>query len=105
VEYILRGGSAQNNQLQADAAAYNIILPPDLDQPADCRIWAQHWPAVDLFMRCMTQWRATSGGVVGLDYGVVLEMARLYGTPDLPATMEDLQVMEVHARDLINERS
>lgn len=56
-------------------------------------------------MRCLTQWRATSGGVVGLDYGVVLEMARLYGTPNLRETMEDLQVMEVHARDLINERS
>jgi hypothetical protein len=33
----------------------------------------------------------------------VLQMANLYQTPNLPEVMEDLQVMEIHARELLNE--
>jgi hypothetical protein len=57
-------------------------------------------------MRCMTQWRCGASGVVGLDYGVVLKMASLYQiTEDLARVMEDLQTMELHARDLINKEA
>ena len=40
---------------------------------------------------------------MGLDYGVVLQMASLYQIQDLTRVMEDLQIMELHARDLINK--
>jgi hypothetical protein len=40
---------------------------------------------------------------LGLDYGVVLQMASLYQIQDLARVMEDLQIMELHARDLINK--
>jgi hypothetical protein len=43
--------------------------------------------------------------VIGLDYGVVLQLARLYGIRDPGATLEELQVMELHARDLINKQA
>jgi hypothetical protein len=57
-------------------------------------------------MRCMTQWRCGASGVVGLDYGVVLQMASLYQiTEDLARVMEDLQTMELHARGLINKEA
>jgi hypothetical protein len=53
----------------------------------------------------MTQWRASGNGVIGLDYGVVLQLASLYGIRDPATTLEELQVMELHARDLINKQA
>ena len=37
-----------------------------------------------------------------MDYGVVMDMGNLYEVPNLPRVMEDLHIMELHARDLIN---
>lgn len=103
MEHLLHGGSSVNDELLSDAAAAGITLPENLTKPKDCALWAEHWPAVELFMRCATQWRSGANGVLGLDYGVVLQMARLYQIQDLAVVMEDLQVMELHARELINK--
>ena len=105
MEHLLHGGSSVNNELLADAAAAGITLPERLTKPKDCIVWADHWPAVELFSRCMTQWRSGANGVLGLDYGVVLQMASLYQMQDLARVMEDLQIMELHARDLINREA
>ena len=93
-------------QLQADAARYGVILEPHHLAPVDCRVWAELWPVVSLFQRSQTQWRATSSGVVGLDYGPVLgQLAQLLGvTVDLQL-LDDLQTMELHAREKINRKA
>jgi hypothetical protein len=103
VEHLFHGGSGVNDELLADAAAAGITLPERVTKPKGCTIWTEHWPAVELLARCVTQWRTGGNGVVGLDYGVVLQMASLYQIQDLARVMEDLQIMELHARDLINE--
>lgn len=102
---MLHGGSSANDELLADALAAGLTLPERLTKPKDCSIWAEHWPAVELFSRCATQWRIGGSGVIGLDYGVVLKMASLYQIQDLARVMEDLQIMELHARDLINKQA
>lgn len=56
-----------------------------------------------MFLRCQTQWRPGSSGVIGMDYNVVLQMMALYDVPDPRRVMEDLQVMEARARELINQ--
>lgn len=58
------------------------------------------WPVVLLFQRSQTQWNATSNGVIGLDYSSVLgPVASVLGiTVDLQL-LDDLQVMELHARE------
>lgn len=56
-----------------------------------------------MFMRVQTQWRTGANGVVGLDYGVVLELARLTKIKDPVQLLDDLQVMELHARTLLNK--
>lgn len=104
MDYLLHGGSQLNDDLMDDAKEYGVILPAHLDQPQDFGLWPEHVSAVDLFMRCMTQWRTCMDGVIGLDYGVVLQMAALYSVEDLPRVIEDLQVMEIRARDLLNKR-
>lgn len=103
MDHLLRGGRQINDDLLDDAAAYGVILPDHLHQEQDYHLWAEHLSALDLFQRCQTQWRATSSGVIGLDYGVVIQMANLYQITALDQVMEELMIMEVHARDLINQ--
>ena len=105
MEYLLHGSSA-NKELLADAAAFGLTLPEAMLAPKAYYIWPEHMDVLSLFIRCMTQWRCGASGVVGLDYGVVLQMASLYQiTEDLARVMEDLQIMELHARDLINKEA
>ena len=66
-------------------------------------MWQEHEDAVLLFLRCQTQWRTGGFGVVGLDYGVVLQMMDLYTVGNRRQTLEDLQVMESRAKELINK--
>jgi hypothetical protein len=105
VEHLFRGSSA-NKELLADAAAFGMTLPDAILAPKVYHIWPEHMEVLSLFLRCITQWRCSSNGVIGLDYGVVLQMASLYQiTEDLAGVMEDLQIMELHARDLINKEA
>ena len=105
VDHLMRGTRGSTAQLQADAAAYGVTLEPHHLAPQNYRLWAEHWPAVNLFQRLQTQWRATSGGVVGLDYGVALQLAPIWGIAVDADLMENLQVLEVHARDAINKQA
>lgn len=58
-----------------------------------------------MFLRVQTQWRTTMNGVLGLDYGAVAWLLRLYEVGDPRALLEDLQVMEAAAMMVLNERS
>lgn len=74
-------------------------------------MWPENWPAVELFLRCSTQWRAGEPsalgpcGVYGLDYAVVLSLGSLYLSPEaeMRDVLEDLQVMERRALELAYE--
>jgi hypothetical protein len=41
--------------------------------------------------------------VIGLDYGVVLQMMDLYAVGNRRQALEDLQIMESRAKELINK--
>jgi hypothetical protein len=74
------------------------------DEPL--KIWPECWDVLLLFLKVQTQWRTGPSGVVGLDYGVVLAVAdRMQASGDSIALLEDLQVMELRARELINEQA
>jgi hypothetical protein len=104
VDHLFRGEKGDTEQLQAQAAAYGVILEQHHVEPEHYQLWPEHAEVVDLFLRCMTQWRPTSNGVIGLDYGVVLQLASLYKISDPAVVLEDLQVMELHARAQINKQ-
>ena len=94
-------GAAKPNdrQLEADAAACNVILvSPDPEPEQDFELWSEHVASVDLFSRVLGQWRTLGESLLSLDYGAVLAMAQARSVADLPAVLDDLQVMEVHAR-------
>ena len=88
----------------ADAKAFGLALP-EPDALEDFEVWPDNWPAVEMFLRCQTQWRPTMSGVVGLDYTAVLAVFRLYEVEDQQAVLEDLQVMEAAAVKILNKGS
>lgn len=53
-------------------------------------IWPENVPAWSLFDALQTQWRAGSGGVIGLDYSVLAEELRARAIP--PEEHEQLRV-------------
>lgn len=78
-------------------------LPAYMQQPKQFEVWPEHEDAVLLFLRCQTQWRTGGTGVIGLDYGAVFQIMDLYAVADRRGTLEDLQIMESRARELINK--
>jgi hypothetical protein len=94
--------------LLADLKAYGAdasALPERLTKPVEFEVWPEHEDAVMMFLRCQTQWRTTSSGVMGLDYGVVLQLMDLYAVGMKRQVLEDLQVMEGRARELFNKEA
>ena len=86
----------------ADAKAFGLALP-EPDAPEYFEVWPDNWPAVEMFLRCQTQWRTTMSGVCGLDYVALEWLFRLYEVEDQPAVLEDLQVMESAAVKILNK--
>ena len=91
------------DETEADAAALGIVMPEQ--PPEDFEVLEENWPAVQMFLRLQTQWRTTMKGLLGLDYGAVAWILRLYEVEDPRALLEDLQVMEAAALLSINSRS
>jgi len=77
---------------------------PDPEPALDFEVLEENWQSVQMFLRCQTQWRTTMGGVLGLDYGALAWLFRLYEVKDQRAVLEDLQVMESAAMLVMNER-
>ena len=92
------------DETQADAAVFGLALP-ELETDDNCEIWEENWSVVEMFLRVETQWRTTMNGVLGLDYGAVAWILRLYEVENQRSMLEDLQVMEAAAMAALNDRS
>ncbi len=89
-----------------DAAAFGVALPTqEPEEPLAFEVWEENWPAVDLFLRVQTQWRVGMNGPVGLDYGAVEWVLRLYEAQEPRAVLEDLQIMEAAVLAAVNKRA
>jgi ABC-type thiamine transport system substrate-binding protein len=92
------------DETQADAAVFGLALP-ELETDDNCEIWEENWSVVEMFLRVQTQWRTTMNGVLGLDYGAVAWILRLYEVENQRSMLEDLQVMEAAAMATLNDRN
>lgn len=99
------GDSGAHPDLIADAEAFGMTLPDSIHERTTFAVWPECWDVVMLFLRICTQWRTGPSGVVGLDYGVALQVAEMSGITDRLSLLDDLQVMEYHARGLINKQA
>ena len=80
-----------------------MALPEQL-QSDDFEVWEENWPVLEMFLRCQTQWRTTMSGLLGLDYGAVAWLFKMYAVEDPRALLEDLQIMEAAVMMALNNR-
>lgn len=68
------------------------------------QVWPENWQAWSLFESLATQWRASAGGVIGLDYAVMTEEIRLLRLSDEEQVRlrNDIRVLEVAALNEIH---
>ena len=74
---------------------------PEKKKEKDFAVWPENWDAIELFLRCQTQWRTSVGGVTGFDYSSVLALVNMYAYD--VSVFEDLQIMEAAAIELLNK--
>ena len=70
---------------------------PQERKEKDFEVWEENWESVMLFIKMMTQWRTTMGGVIGLDYSVLQMLFDLYDIDNRKEIFENIQVMEQEA--------
>lgn len=65
-------------------------------------LWAENWPAIDLYLRIQTQWRVGMNGRTGLDYNVLFhEMDRRdLSRDDYDDLLDSIRVIERTVLDL-----
>jgi len=80
------------------------IAPPPSKQAKDYEVLPEAWPAVRMFIKVQTQWRADSGAVIGLDYGAVRWVFELYEISEPMQTLADLQIIEATVVAGLNKR-
>lgn len=79
-------------------------MPAD-DRDDNFEVFPENWEAVQMFVRCQTQWRIGMAGPIGLDYGAVNWLLRLYEVEDHRSVLEDLQTMEAAVLMTMSKRS
>lgn len=96
------------DESQDDLAAFGA--PAELldnVQPKDVEliVFEENWEAVELFHKLSTQWVwGSAGGAFGLNYQSLDLLFKLYKTRKRQAVFEQLQIMELAALQVLNER-
>lgn len=80
------------------------IAPPPSKVAANFEVIEEAWPAVRMFLKVQTQWRADSGAIIGLDYGAVRWAFELYGADNPAELLADLQIIEATVVAAVNKR-
>jgi hypothetical protein len=86
-----------------DAAVFGIEPPPS-KTAEDFEVLPEAWPAVRVFLKVQTQWRADCGTVIGLDYGAVRWVIELLQLADTLDVLADLQIIEATVVAAMNKR-
>jgi hypothetical protein len=76
---------------------------PEQNEPGHFEVWPENWPAVELFMRCQTQWHwRPDGRRAGLINSELIKTGKLYGVESLSQVVEDVQVIEI---EILNQEA
>jgi len=94
------GGPASAAIAEQDRILLQMGLVAERPTLQPVELWAEHWPAVQLFDATLTQWTlGADGRRVGLRYEALAAVMDLFDIPagDRRATFDDLQVLELAA--------
>lgn len=77
---------------------------PDTKRVQDFEVIPSAWPAVCLFLKVQTQWRISTGAIVGLDYSAVRWIFELFEVDKPRQLLDDLQIIEATVIETLNQR-
>ena len=77
---------------------------PERNRVQDFEVIPAAWPAVCMFLKLQTQWRVSTGAIVGLDYNAVRWLFELYAVDEPRKMLDDLQIIEATVVETLNER-
>jgi hypothetical protein len=97
----MRGGVIDNTA--KDAAVFGLEIP-EPSEPDHFEVEPEAWPAVVAFLRCQTQWRSGSNGLIGLDYAALDWTFRLHAVADPAAMLADIQIIEAEILSAVHEK-
>lgn len=80
------------------------IEMPETKRVKDFEVIPAAWPAVCMFLRVQTQWRISTGAIVGLDYSAVRWVFELYEVKEPRKMLDDLQTIEATVIETLNQR-
>lgn len=95
------GATPADNRV-ADYKRQGIEVPPDVAAHLNASsthrpftVWFDSWPAVELFLSCVTQWRlAPMGALLGLDYTALAAAMWMRRERDRRALFDDVRLIE-----------
>lgn len=68
---VLQGPPGAAGPELAESARLMGVLLPEPEPVPPCEVWAENWPAVQVFMAMQTQLVCSFAGVEGLNYAVL----------------------------------
>ena len=77
---------------------------PETKRVQDFEVIPAAWPVICMFLRVQTQWRVSSGAIVGLDYSAVRWVFDLYEVEQPRELLDDLQIIEATVVETLNQR-
>ena len=96
-------GGVEIDQTAEDAKLFGIELPK-APRVNHFEVIPAAWPAVSMFLRVQTQWRASSGTIIGLDYAAVRWCFEMCNVENQRELLDDLQVIEGKIIEILNDR-
>lgn len=80
-----------------------VVVSSATSEEEHFEVWPENWEAAQLFLRLSSQWRyGAMGGVIGLNYPSMESLMRMLRVKDKAAMVDDLQVMERAALEVLN---
>ena len=100
---VARRWAGGGSTLQADAAAFGLVIEGADEEDEEIEIWPENLETVDAFLACQTQWAVSemSGAYTGLRYADVAATLDMMCVTDKRDVFWGLRVMERAALDVL----
>lgn len=80
------------------------ITAADLGEQPDTEVWAENWPATQVFISMRTQWNVGMAGPTGLKYETIPVVIDLMGLDvDRPDLFHRLKILEGESLRVMSE--
>ena len=104
---LVSGDRKKQAQRESEKLGLPVELIEESETFAECDfIYPDNTDPVRIFKKCLTQWRSSGFGIIGLDYNVVFKfMERSIPDEAWDTVLDGIRIMEGAALNVIKEQS